>query len=345
MSVLILVVVLTLLISAMCSLFEATLYSTRLGTLEAARSDPRRGKVARRFIALKRQVDVPIAAILILNTIANTAGATLAGMYASRFFGTSWVVVFSIVFTLSILMLSEILPKTLGAIHWRRFWPFILWPLTGMTVALYPAIWITQQVTKLLTQGYTVAAITEEEIIAAARLGAQAGEISPQESRMVHNVIHLENKQARDIMTPRTVMFALEANLTAEAALPLVNEQGFTRIPVYEQEREHITGYVTLHDLSRTLSTRQPQVPLRDMVKPVSFVSDTDDCLTLLTAFLRQRKHIAVVSDEYGGVAGLVTLEDLIETLIGAEIVDEADREVDLQKSARQRKRRRWTDA
>lgn len=340
MSVFILIVALTLLISALCSLFEATLYSTRLGTLEAARSDLRKGKLARRFITLKRQIDAPIAAILILNTIANTAGATLAGMYASGLFGTSWVVVFSIVFTLSILMLSEILPKTLGAIHWRHLWPFIVWPLTGMKVALYPAIWITQQVTNLLMKGHTVLVITEEEIIAAARLGAQEGEISPQESRMVHNVINLENKQARDIMTPRTVMFSLEASLTAESALPQVHEQGFTRIPVYAEEREHIIGYVTLQELSQALTTHQPQTPLRDLVKSISFVSETDNCLTLLSTFLRQRKHIAVVSDEYGGVSGLVTLEDLLETLIGTEIVDEADREVDLRKAARRRKRR-----
>jgi CBS domain containing-hemolysin-like protein len=341
MGILILVVFLTLAVSALCSLFESTLYSTRMGTLEAARTDPKKGRLARRFIGLKRQIDVPIAAILILNTIANTAGATIAGMYADRVFGIPAVVLFSITFTLSILMLAEILPKTLGALYWRQLWPSILWPLTGMKMALYPAIWVTQKLTTLLTRGHAVFQITEEEIVAMARLGAQAGEISPQESRLVYNVISLENKQAHEIMTPRTMMFTLDADLSVEATLPQVHEKGFSRVPIYEEDREHLIGYVILKDLSHALVTGQPQTQLRTLVKPISFVPERVNCLYLLTNFLRQRKHIAVVADEYGGVAGLVTLEDLIETLLGAEIVDEADRVVDLRQRARQRGRQR----
>lgn len=343
MSVLVLVVFLTLLVSALCSLFEATLYSTRLGTLEAARTDPHKGKLARRFMTMKRQVDVPIAAILILNTIANTAGATLAGMFAARLLGTSKVVVFSIALTLSILVLSEIIPKTLGVVYWRRLWPLIVWPLTGMKVALYPAIAITRKLTTALTQGHPTSPITEEEIIAMAHLGAQVGEITPQESRMVHNIISLENQQVRDIMTPRTVIFSLDAASSVEAALPLASEKGLTRIPVYEGEREHIVGYVTFQELSMAYIKGQGQTQLGSMTKDISFLPESANCLTVLTSFLRGRRHIAMVSDTYGGVAGLVTLEDLIETVLGTEIVDETDRVVDLQKSARQRRRRRHT--
>jgi len=343
MSVLALVVFLTLLVSALCSLFEATLYSTRLGTLEAARADPHRGKLARRFIVMKRQIDVPIAAILILNTVANTAGATLAGMFASKLLGTSRVVVFSIALTLSILVLSEIIPKTLGAVYWRRLWPLIVWPLTGMKYGLYPVIAITRKLTTVLTHGHHPAPITEEEIIAMARLGAQTGEISPQESRMVHNIISLENRQVCDIMTPRTVIFSLDATTNVEAALPIVSDKGWTRIPVYEGDREHIIGYVTFQELSTAYLKGQSQTQLGSMLKDISFLPETDNCLTVLTSFLRTRRHIAIVSDTYGGVAGLVTLEDLIETILGTEIVDETDRVVDLQKSARRRQRRRRT--
>lgn len=339
MSVLALVVLSTLLVSALCSLFEATLYSTRLGTLEAARSDPHKGKLARRFIVMKRQVDVPIAAILILNTVANTAGATLAGMFASRLLGTSMVVMFSIALTLSILVLSEIVPKTLGAVYWRRLWPSIVWPLTGIKCVLYPAIAVTRKLTTVLTQGQPAPPITEEEIIAMAHLGAQAGEISPQESRMVHNIISLENRQVRDIMTPRTVIFSLDATTCVEAALPIVSDKGLTRIPVYEGDREYIVGYVTFQELSTAYVKGQGQSQLGSMTKAISFLPETANCLTVLTGFLRGRRHIAIVSDTYGGVAGLVTLEDLIETILGAEIVDETDRVVDLQKSARQRRR------
>lgn len=336
MGILLLVVFLTLGISALCSLFEATLYSTRMGALEAVSADRTLGHLAQRFIRMKRQVDVPIAAILILNTIANTAGATIAGIYAADVLGTSLAVPFSVLFTLGILFLSEILPKTLGAVYWRRTWPLIVWPLDMIRYALYPAILITQAFTRILTRGQPVSPVTEDEIIAMASLGAQSGEISPEESFMVRNIIELENKQVREIMTPRPVIFSLDANLSVAEALPLINDKGLTRIPIYEEDREHIVGYVVFQDLSAARTSNLAHTRLRDIAKTISFISETVNCLTLLTTFLKFRRHIAIVSDEYGGVAGLVTLEDLIETLLGAEIVDETDRVVDLQQSARQ---------
>jgi CBS domain containing-hemolysin-like protein len=251
--------------------------------------------------------------------------------------------VFSIALTLSILLLSEIVPKTLGVVYWRRLWPLIVWPLTGMKYGLYPAIAVTRKLTTVLTQGRPAPPITEEEIIAMARLGAQTGEISPQESRMVHNIISLENRQVCDIMTPRTVIFSLDATTRVEEALPIVIDRGLTRIPVYEGDREHIVGYVTFQELSTVYIKGQGQTQLSSMTKDISFLSETANCLTVLSSFLRSRRHIAIVSDTYGGVAGLVTLEDLIETLLGTEIVDETDRVVDLQKSARRRRRQRHT--
>jgi CBS domain containing-hemolysin-like protein len=335
MGLLLSVVLLTLGISALCSLFEATLYSTRVTTLEAVGARGDRGRLAQRLLRMKRHIDVPIAAILILNTIANTAGATLAGMQAADVFGASWALVFSLAFTLGILFFSEILPKTLGAVYWRRIWPFIVWPLTAMHVVLHPAIVVAQTVTSFLTRGHTTSTITEDEIIAMARMGAQAGEISPEESRMVRNIIELENRQAREIMTPRPVIFALDAEITVAEALPMVTARGFTRLPVYEENRERIIGYVMLQDLSAAHTRQRSHLQLRAIAKPISFISETINCLTLLTTFLKFRRHIAMVADEYGGVAGLVTLEDLIETLLGAEIVDETDRVVDLRKSLR----------
>ena len=342
MGMLMLIVFVTLGLSALCSLFEATLYSTRMGALEAAKSAGHLRRQALRFIGMKRQIDVPIAAILILNTIANTAGASLAGMYAANVLGASRAILFSIGFTLGILFLSEIFPKTLGAIYWRRLWPFTVWPITAMRYALYPAIAVTQGITKILTQGQTIPLVTEDEIVAMARLGAQAGEITPEESHMVHNIIELENTQVRDIMTPRTVIFSLDASLTVEEALPEVNIKGLTRIPVYEDDREHIVGYVMFQDLSAAHTANRDDMQLGAIAKPLWFVPETVNCLSLLTTFLKNRRHIAIVSDEYGGVAGLVTLEDLLETLLGEEIVDETDRVVDLQQSARQHRRRNY---
>src|SRR5688500_14281999 len=203
-----------------------------MGALEAVKSRDSLGTLAQRLIEMKRQIDRPIAAILILNTIANTAGATLVGAQAANVFGTSWVLLISFTFTLGILFLSEILPKTLGAVYWSRIWPLIVWPLTAMRYGLYPAIAITQAITKFLTQGQSVITVTEDEIVAMARLGAQAGEITLEESHMVRNIIELENKQVREIMTPRPVIYALDANMTVEEALPEVHARGLSRIPL-----------------------------------------------------------------------------------------------------------------
>lgn len=340
MGLLVFVVVLTLLISAQCSLFEATLYSSRVGTLEAAAAKGQRKEVAVRFLQMKRDISVPIAAILILNTVANTAGATFSGMYAAQVFGAAYVPVFSAGLTLGILFLAEILPKTVGAVYWRHLWPLIVQPLAIIQSVLYPAVYITEKFANFFTGRRTVPAVTEDEILAMTRLGARAGEISPQESAMVHSIIELEEKPVRDIFTPRTVVFSLGANTTVAEALKAIGEKGFSRIPVYEEEKDDIIGYIRVHDLLSASLAQPPETSLKTFVKPIAFVPDTANCLTLLTTFLKQRRHIAVVVDEYGGVAGIVTLEDLIETALGTEIVDETDRVVDLRKQARHRRPR-----
>ncbi len=326
MSILIIVVSLTLLISAACSLFEAVLYSTRMGTLEAEKS--KRGSLANRFIAMKERIAVPIAAILILNTIANTAGATLSGMYATSVFGASVVPLFSIGLTLGILFFSEIMPKTVGVVYWRNLWYMIAWPLTILKFALYPAIYVTQKFTNQLTKGRKTFAITEDEILAMVKLGAREGEISDQESEMVRNIIHLEDRKVREIMTPRTKMFALAENLALIEAADQVEGKGHSRIPIYKEEIDHITGYVLLQEILSKGAIQQSDSPLQEIANRMDFVPDSINCLSLLTKFLKNRIQISIVTDEHGGVAGLVTLEDLIETALGTEIVDETDREV-----------------
>jgi CBS domain containing-hemolysin-like protein len=340
MAVLLVVVFLTIFISAQCSLYEATLYSTRLGTLEAAKSKSKTRQMARKMIQLKKQISEPIAAILILNTIANTAGATLAGMYAHKTLGVGLVPIFSIALTLAILFFAEIIPKTMGVVYWRTLWPVIVWPLTIIKYPLYPLIWITEKLSSFLTRGHPTAPMTEEDILGAIRLGAKEGEISQWESLMVHNIIKLENTEVREVMTPRKVMLSLDTNMTVEEALKAAGPKGITRIPVYREDNENIEGYVMIHELGSARALSEPNTPLSAIVKPISFVAETTNCLTLLNRFLKKRSHIAIVEDEYGSIAGLVTLEDLLETVLGAEIVDETDKVVDLQKLARQRKKK-----
>ena len=335
MTLLLFVVFITLFISAHCSFFEATLYSTRRGTLEASVAKGEKVNLANRLIGMKRDISQPIAAILILNTIANTAGATIAGMFAAQVFEEGNILYFSAAFTLAILFFAEIMPKTLGAMYWRSLWPFIVWPLKGMTYGLYPAIALTQKFSNLLMRGKKSPLMTEEEILASVRMGVMAGEITAKESEMVHNIIELEEIPVREIMTPRTVLFSVDAELSVKEGLQEASQRGFTRVPIYEQEKENVIGYVLIHDLGMERNLRDPNTKLKTVAKPISFVPETVNCLTLLRRFLKERNHISMVVDEYGGIVGLVTLEDLIETLLGAEIVDETDREVDLQAAAR----------
>ncbi len=335
MTILILVVCVTIFVSAQCSLCEATLYSTRMGSLEAARKNPKLERPAHKMITMKRRISEPIAAILILNTIANTAGATIAGMYAHQVLGTPLVPLFSALFTLAILLFAEILPKTVGAVHWRGLWRFIVWPLIIMKYGLYPLILATEKLTSWLMKGRTAPGITEEDILGTVRLGAREGEISEWEDLMVHNIIRLEDMKVREIMTPRTVMFALNGKMTVDDALKISSEKGFTRIPIYKGHREQIVGYVMIHDLSLAHASREPGTTLATIAKPIAFTPEITNCLTLLNAFLRKRLQIVIVTDEYGGVSGLVTLEDLLEVVLGAEIVDERDTVVDMQEMAR----------
>ena len=341
MAILATVVILTILVSSQCSLYEATLLSTRVSSLEASLRKGRHKKLAGRMIEMKHEIAIPIAAILILNTIANTAGATIAGMYAHRIFGSSWVLLFSILFTLAILFVAEIVPKTIGAMHWRTIWPFIVHPLKVMTYVSYPLIAVTLRVTNWLSPHRKGPPITEDEILSSIQLGAKSGEISRWEGKVVHNIFQLEETSVSEVMTPRSVIFSVSEESTASEALAAAGRAGFTRVPVYRDDKENIVGYVVLSDIAASAIGSERDRDLSRVVKPIQSVEPDSNCLATLTSFLRMRHHIATVEDAHGGIAGLITLEDLLETLLGSEIVDERDVEVDMRKLARRKRRER----
>jgi CBS domain containing-hemolysin-like protein len=341
MTILMTIVVLTLLISFCGSLAEVALLSSRMSTLEVAKATGRHAGLAERLIEMKQNIAVPISAVVIGQTVAHTAGATVVGLYAAEALGEWLVPLFTVLFAVGMVMLGEIVPKSLGVVYWRTLWPFIVWPVTVMKYVLYPMILLTQAFAGLITRDHKAPQVTEEEILAIVKMGAREGEISHDESLLVHNIINLEDKQIHEIMTPRTVVFSLDADTTVGEALKAIDKKGFTRIPVYEGDRENIIGYIVIHELFSAKTLSAPQATIKSLVNPISFVPETSDSLALLTSFLKHRRHIAVVVDEYGGVAGIVTLEDLIETLLGKEIVDETDIVVDLQQRAREMKPQR----
>lgn len=338
MLTLVLAVAVTVGVSFFCSLLESVLYSTRAITLEAMANQGSRQAIAMK--RLKSEVETPLAAILILNTLANTGGAALAGWAAGEIWGAGSLLVFSAGFTLAILMFSEILPKTLGAVHWRTMWRPAVGPLMVMVVALRPLIWLTQAVTRLVTKGRSsTVRISEDEILAAASMGARGGEISKLEHDLIRNIIALEDVRAGEIMTPRTVMFMVDGSRRLSQVAEEARAWPVSRVPVYVGNPDEVVGYVLTGEVLDR-DRHQKDERLLNLAKRVRFVPPSANALDLLNSFLRRREHLCLVVDEYGGIMGLVTLEDVLETLVGSEIVDEKDQVADMRELARKRGRR-----
>lgn len=336
MTLLILYVALALGVSFLCSIMEAVLLSvTPPFVAQTERDRPRLGK---RLHALKSGIDRPLAAILSLNTIAHTVGAAGAGAQATRVFGDAFVGVISAVLTFLILVLSEIIPKTLGAVYWRQITPWVV-PMVEVTIILmWPLVRLADGLTRLIAHGRPVGQVHREEFIALAELGAREGVFHKNESRILRNLFRFRKVRAHDIMTPRTVVFALSEALTVAQALEAHPDIRFSRIPVFGQTRDDVTGFVLKSDLLLKMVQNAGDTPLADLRRPILAVPATLTVHSLFERLMNERAQIALVIDEYGGMEGLATLEDLIETLLGLEIVDEADTVHDMQELAR----RQW---
>jgi CBS domain containing-hemolysin-like protein len=328
-------VLLALLFSFMCSVAEAVLLSiTPSFIAELESSDPKRAALLKKLKG--ENIDRSLAAILTLNTIAHTVGAIGAGAKATVVFGSAWFGVFSAVMTLLILFLSEILPKTLGAVYWRS--------LTGVTAlyvnflikSMYPLILVSEKLTKLIARGQTVHVFSRDEFIAMANIGQEAGHINDRESRIIRNLFRFGSLRAQDIMTPRTVMVALPESLNISDALQAKMNTPFSRIPVYATDLDAVTGFVLREDLLLAQTQGTGNRPLTALRRDILAVAGATPLSTLLELLLDKRHHIAVVIGEYGETKGVVTLEDVVETLLGIEIVDEGDKVDDMQHLARQ---------
>lgn len=324
MSLLISVVVFTLLLSGFCSLLEATLYSTRVASLEAAKAQGKHVQGAETFLAMKRDIAEPTAAILILNTIANTAGATFAGMLVAQHMGTHAVLLFSAFLTLSILMLSEILPKTYGAVHWRGLWPFLVWPLVAIRRVLSPAIWVTEKFSSLITRGRAAPVTTEGEILAMIQLGAKEGEVTPTELELLTAVFLFDETTVREIMVPRHEVVGLDLGLSLDDCLRVVREHKHTRYPLCRGSLDSAVGIVHIKDLIGPMG--EESFKLEPLARPIERLPDLLPIRKVLRAMQGSRSHMALAVDEHGSVVGLITLENVIEQLVGA-VQDEFDSE------------------
>ncbi|PSR01025.1 MAG: hemolysin [Bacteroidetes bacterium SW_8_64_56] len=333
MGLLVLYVALAIGVSFLCSMMEAVLLSVTPSYVAALE---RKGSaVGERIHEFKENVDRPLAAILSLNTIAHTVGAAGVGAQAAIVFGEAYTGIVAAILTLLILVLSEIIPKTLGAVYWRTLTPSVVRMLTATIIAMWPLVKLSQGITHLLSQEEEETAFSREEFTAMAELGEEEGVFEEKESRILRNLFRFNSLRVKDVMTPRTVIFDLPENTTIGEVVEEHDEFRFSRIPVYDDDPDDITGYVLKDEMLLRAAQEEFDVTLEEMARDILVVHETLPLPDLLERLLDRLEHIALVVDEYGGVAGVVTLEDVVETLLGLEIVDEADSVEDMQALAR----------
>jgi CBS domain containing-hemolysin-like protein len=326
--------ILSICISALCSICEAVLYSISSSQVEMLKKS---GHSSADILQnLRTDIDEPITALLTLNTIANTVGAAIIGAAAAKLYGDQYLIWFSGAFTLSILIISEIIPKTLGVTFAVRLAPFLAVPLYWMVFFLKPIVWVCRSITRLLPQGKDEGNYSAAELQTIAALSHKSGGIEADQERVIINVLELQSKIVRQVMTPRTVTFSLNEHLTVKEAMTLVNElSSHSRVPVYDNEPDNVTGIIMRKDVLLAAAENKLQLTLSKLMHPVHFVPETAPLNRILIDFFDRSQHLFVVVDEYGSMTGIISMEDILEEIVGREIVDESDKTRDMRELAR----------
>ncbi len=339
-ALLIFFVVMSVFVSFICSVSEAAILTmTPSYVASIAEENPKKSAMLKEIKIDK--IDQSIAAILTLNTVAHTVGSLGAGAQATIVFGSEWFGVFSALMTLLILIGSEIIPKTLGTVYWRSLSGPVAYFVKAIIFLLYPLIWFSEKITKLLTRGKKAHTFSRNEFAALASVGEQSGQIDPLESRIIRNLLAFGAIKVEDIMTPRSVMHAFDQSITVAELLANRPKLMFSRLPIYDEDLDKVTGFVLKSDILLAKANNHMDKPLESYKREITFVFSKMKLFDLLDLMLNSRIHIAITVGEYGEVKGLVTLEDVLETLLGLEIVDEVDRVEDMQALARQMMQRR----
>lgn len=338
MSLLILFFVLTIGLSFMCSILEAVLLSTTHHFIQMYREkNPKTGALLQK---LKGEIDVPIAAILTLNTIANTLGATLVGVQAAKIFDKGWQVGTSVILTLSVLYVSEIIPKTIGATYWKSLAGISAHIISALIKVTYPLVYSSLFITKALSKDKKKEYVTREEILALTELGEKSGSLREKESELIENLLSLKDIRAKDICTPRSVVFALEEHISIDEAVELDEVYTYSRIPIYSGNIDNITGLVFNQRILEEGVEKHHNKRLAEISVPIFRISENLPVLNLFDLFIKRKEHMFLVTDSYDQTVGIVTLEDAIETLLGVEIVDELDEFEDMQVVAKEKAKR-----
>ena len=330
--------------SFLCSLWEAVLLSITPSYAQIQVQEG--GSLGRRLQAFKDNIDRPLSAILTLNTIAHTVGAIGVGDQASKIWSDANPLITSLIIpvlmTLAILVLSELIPKTLGANYWKELAPFTARSLSLIIRLLAPLVWFSQLLTRALKKDEVDSAFTRKDFLAMADIGARHGVFEQHESEIIGNLLRFGSVQVGDVMTPRTVVKAATAAQSTGEFFAANRDLRFSRIPVYENESlDEVVGYVLKDEVLAKIAAGESDAPLSFLRRDIVAVAEDSPIIELFNRFLATREHIALVTGGFGGMAGIVTMEDVIETLIGVEIVDESDRTADMRRLARENWQRR----
>ncbi len=326
---------LALFVSFLCSIMEAVLLSTPQSFLIVKHEN---GNLwAKTFIDLKNKIDKPLSAILSLNTVAHTVGAAGVGAQAVKVFGEASFGIVSAILTILILVITEIIPKTIGARYWRNLARISSIIIKGMIIITYPLVVISAIITKVISKNRQEQTTSREEIAALASIGTDEGVFTDKEHKIIQNLLRLKNVKVTEIMTPRVVVVVVDEKLSLKEFLKNKDYLKFSRIPVYSENDENITGYIFRQTVFEKLAEDRHELILKDIKRDIVIVPNSIVLYTLWEKLLEKKEHIALIVDEYGGLDGIVTMEDIIETLLGLEIIDEKDTITDMQKYARDR--------
>jgi CBS domain containing-hemolysin-like protein len=322
-------------ISFLCSIMESVLLSTSMPFIQHNSTTGK--KTALLLKAYKKGIDRPLSAILSLNTIAHTVGAAGVGAQAVKVFGEMYFGIVSAILTLMILVFTEIIPKTIGSLYWRDLALPSARIIQFMIILTYPLVVASEVITRFITRNKKPHSVSREEIALLTNVGEEEGIFEEHESKVINNMIRLGSIRVKEIMTPRTVMVAANEDLSLIDFYQDKKYLAYSRIPIFAENIDNIRGYVLKDAVLSKLAEDRHSMKLKELNRPFIVAYENSTVPRLFEQFLYNKEHIALIVDEYGGTSGLVTMEDVIETLLGLEIVDESDSQTDMQNLARER--------
>lgn len=322
-------------LSFLCSVLEAVLLSTPVSFISMKEAQGAKG--ADLMMRYKTNIDRPVAAILSLNTVAHTIGAAGVGSESVKVFGEAYFGIISAILTLLILVLSEIIPKTIGASYWRELAMPSARVIRVLIVVTYPLVWLSELLTRCFAPKIQPLTVSREEVVAMVEVGEEEGVFKKEESSIMRSFLKLEKMRAGQIMTPYVVVASISSNSSMKDFHENEDLSNFSRIPVYDDRKEYITGYALKATVLEKICDGSTDEQISEIVRPILYFNEGTNVSSIWKVMLEKKEHISVITDEYGCMRGIVTMEDVIETMLGVEIVDECDTVEDLQAVAKEK--------